>query len=87
MFRKAAALGLVAGVFASAACAQNDRIKSDIPHLDHVFLIMMENHGYQQVIGNPNEPYLNSLIASVRSISRPIISPSDIPASQTIWKS
>jgi phosphatidylinositol-3-phosphatase len=29
-----------------------------------VFLIMMENHGYQQVIGNPNEPYLNSLIAS-----------------------
>jgi phosphatidylinositol-3-phosphatase len=25
---------------------------------------MMENHGYQQVIDNPNEPYLNSLIAS-----------------------
>jgi hypothetical protein len=64
MFRKAAALGLAAGVFASAAFAQNDRIKSDIPHLDHVFLIMMENHGYQQVIGNPNEPYLNGLIAS-----------------------
>ena len=64
MFRKAAALGLAAGVFASAAFAQNDRTKSDIPHLNHVFLIMMENHGYQQVIGNPNEPYLNGLIAS-----------------------
>ena len=25
---------------------------------------MMENHGYQQVINNPNEPYLNSLIAN-----------------------
>ena len=25
---------------------------------------MMENHGYQQVFGNPNEPYLNSLITS-----------------------
>lgn len=24
---------------------------------------MMENHGYQQVINNPNEPYLNSIIA------------------------
>ena len=35
-----------------------------IPHLDHVFVIMMENHGYQQVINNPNEPYLNSLIAN-----------------------
>jgi hypothetical protein len=43
--------------------AQEDH-PSGIPHLDHVFLIMMENHGYEQVIGNPNEPYLNSLIAS-----------------------
>ena len=25
---------------------------------------MMENHGYQQVIGNPNEAYLNSLITN-----------------------
>jgi len=24
----------------------------------------MENHGYQQVVNNPNEPYLNSLIAN-----------------------
>jgi hypothetical protein len=42
--------------------AQEDDRK--IPHLDHVFVIMMENHGYQQVIDNPNEPYLNSLIAN-----------------------
>lgn len=35
-----------------------------IPHLEHIFLIMMENHGYEQVINNPNEPYLNSLIAN-----------------------
>ena len=25
---------------------------------------MMENHGYQQILNNPNEPYLNSLIAN-----------------------
>ena len=30
-----------------------------MPHLDHVWVIMMENHGYSQVIGNPNCPYLN----------------------------
>jgi hypothetical protein len=64
MLRKSAVLGVVAGVLATTGFAQDGRIKSDIPHLDHVFLIMMENHGYQQVIGNPNEPYLNNLIAS-----------------------
>ena len=62
MLKKAVALGVVAGVFATTGLAQNT--PSGIPHLDHVFLIMMENHGYQQVFGNPNEPYLNSLIAS-----------------------
>jgi phosphatidylinositol-3-phosphatase len=29
-----------------------------------VFVIMMENHGYEQVVGNPNDPYLNSLITT-----------------------
>ncbi len=32
-----------------------------IAHLDHVFLIMMENHAYSQVIGNPNMPFFNGL--------------------------
>lgn len=64
MFKQAAAIGLVTGVLASAAIAQQDRMPTGIPHLDHVFLIMMENHGYQQVINNPNEPYLNSQIAT-----------------------
>jgi hypothetical protein len=57
---QAAAVGLVAGVLAGSAIAQQDRVPTGIPHLDHVFLIMMENHGYQQVTNNPNEPYLNS---------------------------
>ena len=59
---KKAAVGLVAASLATAAFAQEDRIPAGIPNLDHVFVIMMENHGYQQVIDNPNEPYLNSLI-------------------------
>src|SRR5487761_1926848 len=33
-----------------------------IPRLDRVFLIMMENHGYSQVLNNPNLPYINTLV-------------------------
>jgi len=66
MLRKATTVGLVAGALATGGFAQENSIPTGVPHLDHVFLIMMENHGYQQVFGNPNEPYLNSLISSGR---------------------
>ncbi|APE17790.1 hypothetical protein BOH72_23535 [Mycobacterium sp. WY10] len=35
---------------------------SDVQPLDHVFLIYMENKGYNDIVGSPNAPYLNSLI-------------------------
>jgi phosphatidylinositol-3-phosphatase len=36
-----------------------------IPNLNHVFLIMMENHSYAEVLNNaPTTPYLNSLANS-----------------------
>ena len=31
-------------------------------HAGHVFLIVEENHSYSEVVGNPQMPYLNSLI-------------------------
>jgi phosphatidylinositol-3-phosphatase len=31
-----------------------------IPHLDHVFVVMLENHAYGQVINNPEAPFINS---------------------------
>jgi hypothetical protein len=64
MFKKAAALGLAFAMIAAPMFANEGNIPKGIPHLDHVFVIMMENHGYYQVIGNPNEPYLNGLIAN-----------------------
>ena len=64
MINKAALLFLLAAGFARTISAQEKDIPKGIPHLDHVFVIMMENHGYQQIVGNPNEPYLNSLINS-----------------------
>lgn len=40
--------------------AQQGAVPTGIPRLDHVFLIMMENHGYDEIIGNPNAPFINS---------------------------
>jgi acid phosphatase len=33
------------------------------PTADHVFLVVLENHSFSQVIGSPSMPYLNSLAA------------------------
>ncbi len=35
---------------------------SDVGHLDHVFVIYMENKGAADIVGSPNAPYMNSLI-------------------------
>lgn len=35
--------------------------------LDHVFVIMMENHGITQIVGNPNAPFANQLMHSGNS--------------------
>ncbi|HEU0192435.1 MAG TPA: alkaline phosphatase family protein [Mycobacterium sp.] len=35
---------------------------SDVGHLNHVFLIYLENQGNGAIVGNPNAPYFNSLI-------------------------
>lgn len=33
-------------------------------HADHVFLLVLENHGFSEVIGNPVMPYFNSLASA-----------------------
>jgi len=35
---------------------------SDVGHLDHVFLIYLENKGAGDIVGSPNAQYINSLI-------------------------
>jgi hypothetical protein len=64
MLKKAAALGLALAMTTAPMFAHEGDVPKGIPHLDHVFVIVMENHGYQQVINNPNEPFLNSLITN-----------------------
>src|SRR5215467_10798170 len=63
MWKKTAVLCLLAATAAWTAVAQERDKPKGIRHRDHVFVIVMENHGYQQIINNPNEPFLNSLIA------------------------
>lgn len=33
-----------------------------VPHLDHVFVLMMENHSYGEILGNPNAPFINQYV-------------------------
>jgi phosphatidylinositol-3-phosphatase len=65
MMKKAVILCLLGAGMAGAVCAQQGSIPKGIPHLDHVFVIMMENHAYGQVIGNPNDPFVNKYAKEV----------------------
>ena len=65
MFRNAVKTCLIAQALAVAVCAQEGTVPKGIPHLDHVFVIMMENHAYGQVVGNPNMPFTNKYIKEV----------------------
>lgn len=50
--------------FTASLSAQEDRESKGIRHLDHVFVIMMENHYITQVLGNPNAPFITSYAAT-----------------------
>jgi len=58
----AGAAALLAASLVGVASANEGEIPRGVPELDHVFVIMMENHSYSQIVGNPDQPYLNSLI-------------------------
>src|SRR5687768_10075446 len=37
------------------------KAQSSVPRPDHVVVLIMENHGYEDIIGNPSAPFINSL--------------------------
>jgi phosphoesterase family protein len=63
MKQKVMAFVLGAAWMAVPARAQQD----GIPALDHVFVIVLENHGYADVIGNSNAPVINTLAETYNS--------------------
>ena len=56
-----AAVGVAIGPAASSASASGDRDR--VPRLDHVFVIMLENHSKSSVLGDANAPFINQLAA------------------------
>ncbi|HEX4377548.1 MAG TPA: alkaline phosphatase family protein [Steroidobacteraceae bacterium] len=49
-------------VAAGSLQAAQGPIPKGIPALDHVFVVMMENHAYGQIAGNPQAPFINTLM-------------------------
>ena len=56
-------VGLFAAL-ATVAVAQQGPVPKGIPPLNHVFVVMMENHGYAQILNNPNAPFTNQYAKS-----------------------
>ena len=50
-------------ITAGSASAVQGPVCEGVPRLDHVFVIMMENHAYGQIANNPQAPFINSLMA------------------------
>lgn len=65
--RKALAASLLTTMMISPAFANEGGVPTGVPRLDHVFVIVMENHGYGQIIGNPNAPFANQYAKSSNS--------------------
>ena len=48
-----------------------------VPSFDHVFVVVMENKGYSEVIGSSNAPYVNALakanglVSNYHAVSHP----------------
>src|SRR5215472_13744289 len=54
-------------VVGSTMLAQEGGIPDGVHRLDHVFVIMMENHGYSQIVGNRAAPFANQYAKSANS--------------------
>jgi hypothetical protein len=64
MKRRVAIWGIFSVLLANPSFAAEGSVPKGIPKLDHVFFIMMENHGYGQIVNNPNAPFINKLAKS-----------------------
>jgi hypothetical protein len=67
MRKSAVTLLLCVGALAGTVFAGEGPVPKGVPHLDHVFVILMENHAYGQIVGNPNAPFANSYMKSVNT--------------------
>ncbi len=53
---------LLTTLFVGQLFAAEGSVPKGVRPLDHVFVIVMENHGYAQIVGNPNAPFTNQYL-------------------------
>src|SRR5439155_19586724 len=65
LFRRGLA-PVIAGVLVFAATGLRPEAvqATSVPAMDHVFVIVMENHSYGEIVGSSAAPYINSLISA-----------------------
>jgi hypothetical protein len=59
MIRKFATVGSFCALLSGTALAGEGPVPGGMTSLDHVFVIVMENHAYGQIVGNPSAPFTN----------------------------
>jgi len=64
MNRALISAGTLAITLGITLAASEGREPDGVPPLNHVFLIVMENHSYGQIVDNPNAPFANQLARS-----------------------
>lgn len=52
---------LLTSILLLAGWSTSVHAQNVIPRPDHVVVLIMENHGYEDIIGNPDAPFINSL--------------------------
>jgi len=67
MRKSAVTLLVCVGALAGTMFAAEGPVPKGVPHLDHVFVILMENHAYGQIVGNPNAPFANRYMKSTNT--------------------
>jgi phospholipase C len=55
-----AGFGTLLAMIAGSGSVAADSSRTDLKNYQHVFVIMMENTGYNALIGNPNAPWVNA---------------------------
>ena len=58
-----------ASAIAVASASSNRVAVGTVPRPDHVVVVVMENHSYGEVIGNPAAPYINALASTGASFT------------------
>lgn len=62
--RIVAALAAVVAAAVPGLIAQPASAANGVPQLDHVVVVIMENHSYNEILGGSSAPYIKSLAAS-----------------------